>query len=405
MLSQYKGLRRENYILCFGGLVTAMGSMIQPMLTLILSQKMGMGGEQVAWVMAVAGMLMLPANLLGGKMADCFNKKMNIICLDMVSVVCYIICAIIPLSVKSLVLIFTSSVCQNMENSSYSALTADITFIKDRERAFSLHYLAVNVGYVVSPALAGFLLQNYLWLAFLISGVAIGCSTVLIFFLVRDITPVEDTGSKAVYQADRKGESLRRVLMENKLIILYILVIGGYYATYQMYVYLMPLDLARLHGENGPVIFGSITSVNGIIVVLFTPLITRVFSWVPEPVKTLIGQALILAGFAVFWLFQGQIPLYYAAMIFFTWGEIFSVLSERPYLTNRMPASHRGRINGLTDVLKAAITGGYQMMIGFIYQTGASGAAWRTVLTVGLVIVLLCVILAVKDRKTYRNLY
>ncbi|MCI8582241.1 MAG: hypothetical protein HFH13_03790 [Dorea sp.] len=39
LLSQYKGLRRENYILCFGCLVTSMGSMIQPMLTLILSQK------------------------------------------------------------------------------------------------------------------------------------------------------------------------------------------------------------------------------------------------------------------------------------------------------------------------------------------------------------------------------
>ncbi len=41
LLSQYKGLRRENYVLCFGGLVTSMGSMIQPMMTLILSQKLG----------------------------------------------------------------------------------------------------------------------------------------------------------------------------------------------------------------------------------------------------------------------------------------------------------------------------------------------------------------------------
>ncbi len=405
LLSQYKGLRRENYILCFGGLVTSMGSMIQPMLTLILSQKMGMSGGYVAWIMAVAGILMLPANLIGGKMADHFNKKMNIVYLDLISVACYFICAATPLSMKSLILMFTASACQNMENSSYNALTADITVIKDRERAFSLQYLAGNLGFVLSPTIAGFLLQDYLWLAFLISGLAIGCSTLLIFFLINDIALVKDTSSRAVYQAERKGESLWSVLMENKLIVLYILAVSGYYAVYQMYNFLMPLDLARLHGESSSVIFGSITSVNCISVVIFTPLITRMFSKVPESVKTMFGQLILLSGFAVFWLSAGRIPFYYVAIIVLTWGEIFNVLAERPYLTNRMPASHRGRINGLADVMRTGIAGGYQMMIGFIYQARASEGAWKTVLATGMFIVLLCIILIVRDRRVYGNLY
>lgn len=406
LLSQYKGLRRENYILCFGGLVTSMGSMIQPMMTLILSQKLGLGGEYVAWIMAAVRILALPANLLGGKMADHFNKKMNIVYLDVISVVCYFICAATPLSMKSLVLMFVASTCQNMENPSYNALTADITSTKDRERAFSLQYLAGNLGFVLSPTIAGFLFRDYLWLAFLISGLAVGCSTLLIFFLIeKDIALTEDTGIEAEYQTERKGESLRRVLRENKLVVLYILAISGYYATYEMYNYLMPLDLARIHGESGSVIFGSITSVNCIIVVIFTPVITRMFTRMSEPVKTMMGQLLVLAGFAVFWLSAGRIPFYYAAIIILTWGEIFNVLAERPYLTNRMPASHRGRINGLADVLRTGIAGGYQLLIGFIYQAGASAGAWRTVMVTGMFIVLLCVILSVKDRKVYGNLY
>ncbi len=291
LLSQYKGLRRENYVLCFGGLVTSMGSMIQPMMTLILSQKLGMSGEYVAWIMAAVRILALPANLIGGKMADHFNKKMNIVYLDVISVVCYFICAATPSSMKSLVLMFAASTCQNMENPSYNALMADIASTKDRERAFSLQYLAGNLGFVLSPTIAGFLFRDYLWLAFLISGLAVGCSTLLIFFLIKDIALVEETGSEAEYQTERKGESLRRVL------------------------------------------------------------------------------------------------------------------AERPYLTNRMPASHRGRINGLADVLRTGIAGGYQLLIGFIYRAGASAGAWRTVMVTGMFIVLLCVILSVKDRKVYRNLY
>ena len=405
LISQYKGLRREIYILCFGRLVTAMGAMIWPMLTMILSQKMGMSAKHIAWVMALVGILSLPANLIGGKMADHLNKKMNIVYLDIVSVICYVVCAVIPLSGKSIVLMFIAATCQSMEHPSYNALTADIKVTDDRERAYSLQYLCTNLGFVMSPTIAGFLLRDYLWLAFLISGAAIGCSVVLIFFMVKDITPVMDTSQKAVYQADREGEGLWTVLKENKMIVLYILAVSGYYATYQMYNYLLPLDLARLHGDNGAVIFGSITSVNCVVVVVFTPLFTRMFPWISETVKTLLGQVLLVAGFGIFLLFMGWIPVYYIAMIVLTWGEVFSMLAESPYLTKRMPASHRGRINGLSEVLRTGLTSVYQLLIGYIYGIGASFAAWMTVLAFGGVFVLLCVVLVVKDRKVYKNLY
>lgn len=330
---------------------------------------------------------------------------MNIVYLDIVSVICYVVCAVIPLSGKSIVLMFIAATCQSMEHPSYNALTADITVTDDRERAYSLQYLCTNLGFVMSPTIAGFLLRDYLWLAFLISGAAIGCSVVLIFFMVKDITPVMDTSQKAVYQADREGEGLWTVLKENKMIVLYILAVSGYYATYQMYNYLLPLDLARLHGDNGAVIFGSITSVNCVVVVVFTPLFTRMFPWISETVKTLLGQVLLVAGFGIFLLFMGWIPVYYIAMIVLTWGEVFSMLAESPYLTKRMPASHRGRINGLSEVLRTGLTSVYQLLIGYIYGIGASFAAWMTVLAFGGVFVLLCVVLVVKDRKVYKNLY
>lgn len=405
LLSQYRGLRKENYIFGFGRLVTAMGAMIWPMLTMILSQKMGMSAEHIAWVMAVVGILSLPANMIGGKMADCFNKKKNIIYLDMVSIVCYFICAVTPLSAWSIVLMFIAATSQNMENASYNALIADITVTEDRERAYSLQYLAYNLGFVMSPTIAGFLFRDYLWLAFLISGSAIGCSSLLIYFLVKNIAPIEEESEKAAYQVNREGESLWQVLRENKIILLFILAVSGYYATYQMYNYLMPLELSELHGDSGAVIFGSITSVNCVVVVVFTPIITKMFSGMPEPVKTIWGQALLIAGFGIFLIFAGHIPYYYMAVILLTWGEIFNMLAEGPYLTNRMPASHWGRINGFMVVARTGMASLYQLLIGFIYKAGKSMAAWSAVLAVGGLFVLLSIVLMVKDWKVYKNLY
>lgn len=60
MLQMYTGLKREIYILCFGRLVTAMGALVWPMLTLILKSKLGMNAEQVAfWFLFIAAFLII----------------------------------------------------------------------------------------------------------------------------------------------------------------------------------------------------------------------------------------------------------------------------------------------------------------------------------------------------------
>ena len=221
LFHQYRGLRRENYVLFFGNIVTNMGSMVWPMMTLILDRKMGMSAGNIALLLMLGSIICMPANLLGGRLADKVNKKKIILVGDIVSVTCYIVCGLIPLSYVTIGLIMLASVFQSIEGPAYSALIADITPTKDREKAYSLLYLGANIGLMVSPTLSGILFKDYLWLAFIISGVAIGCSTLLIWFLVRNITPVEEETEEAVYQKARKGASVWRVLWENKAILLF----------------------------------------------------------------------------------------------------------------------------------------------------------------------------------------
>lgn len=338
-------------------------------------------------------------------MADRFSKKMNIVYLDIVSVVCYIICGLIPLSGKSIVLMFIASTCQNMENPSYNSLTADITLTEDRERGYSLQYLWGNLGGVMASAVAGFMFRNYLWLAFLLSGIFIGISSVLIFLFVQNITPVKDISQKAVYQADRHGESLWTILRENRLILLYILTASGYGAMYQMYNYLVPMDLVRLHGDTGAVIYGTVTSVNCIIRGYIYTDIYQVLHRFSEPVKTMYGYLMMLFGYGIFLVFAGHISFYYMAMIVMTWGEVSNMLAESPYLTRRMPASHRGRVHGLMEVTRIGVMSGYQMLIGVIYKNSTPTFTWIIVLMTGALFLGLTGILAVKDKRRYKNLY
>ena len=182
LFSQYQDLPSQIYILFFGRIVTSLGSMVWPMLTMILNQKMGMSASEISQIIVLAGIIMIPAYLLGGKLADRFSKKRNIVLLDSLSIAFYIISAFLPLSITVIILIIAAAVFQSMEQPSYNALVADLTYTKDRERAYSMLYLGSNLGLILSPTISGFLFRNYLWLAFLISGIAIASSTIPIFY-------------------------------------------------------------------------------------------------------------------------------------------------------------------------------------------------------------------------------
>ena len=48
LFTQYKGLKRENYILFIGRIATNLGAMIWPILTMILNKKLGMNATDTA---------------------------------------------------------------------------------------------------------------------------------------------------------------------------------------------------------------------------------------------------------------------------------------------------------------------------------------------------------------------
>ncbi|MBQ9889936.1 MAG: MFS transporter [Firmicutes bacterium] len=404
-LSQYRGLRKEIYVLFFGRVVTNLGAMVWPMLTMIMSQKLGMNASTIATVMVLAGIVMVPANMAGGKLADKFNKKRIIVGFDIVSIVCYIICGLVPLSYITIGLFFLAGIGQNLEGPSYNALLADLSTTADREKAYSLMYLGGNLGLVLSPTIAGLLFKNYLWLSFIISGVAIGLSTLLIAFKIKDITPEKDTSEESVYQKSRSDVSIITVLKENKVVVLFSVAISLYYAAYHQYGYLMPLDMGRVHGDTGAALYGTVSSLNCIVVVIFTPFITRIFRKIINTRKILIGQALVLVGYAVFLTFLGTIPFYYVAMLLFTWGEIFTTISEGPYTSTRIPASHRGRINGFNALLSFVLQSGSELSVGHLYDNYGSTAAWTLVICMVAAAMVLTLVLIRLDRKAYPKLY
>ena len=319
LFAQYKGLKRENYILFFGRIVTNLGAMIWPLMTMILNKKLGLNATDTAMFSIISGIFFLPANLLGGRIADKFNKKKVIICCDIISIILFVTSGFIPLSLFSMCVLLAGAFFQTLEGPAYQAMVADITPQDKREKAFSLLYLGGNIGLIISPIVAGLLFNNYLWLCFVISGISISISTILIGIFVKDIG-VSDTNEQDVEQDGSEGINIWKIIRNSTTLILFIIALSFYQGAYSQFSYLMPLDITKAYPENGSIIYGTITSVNCIIVVLFTPIITMAMEKVTMTKKYTLGIIFQALSFLAFLLSFGVIAGYYASITIFTVG-------------------------------------------------------------------------------------
>src|SRR5699024_9694403 len=158
----------------------------------------------------------------------------------------------------------------------------------------------------------------------------------------------------SVYEEAKGKNSTLSILWNQKIILLFFLAWAIYNFIYAQFNFLIPLNLEELYDARGAVYFGFLTSLNGLVVIIGTPLLTKYTKNLPDTSKLIAGTSLVTLGLSMYAFIQGLIPMYYVSMVLFTIGEILSTLGTYPYMTRRVPASHRGRISSVANIFIGA---------------------------------------------------
>ena len=411
IITQYAGLKREVYVLFAGRIVTAMGSFVWPMLTFLLTTKLGFSDGVATLFIATAGLISLPMALLGGRLADRFPRKNIIIIFDCLTVALYVLAAILPIGYHTAAIIFFASLFQTVESPAYDALNADYSTTEQREKAFSLSYLGYNLGYVFGASMGGILFEFHTNLAFLLNGLSIFVSTALIFFFVKPENAISDTGSQAECYSEYEKpveESLPILaVLRQRSVVLAILLIGCFASMSSNTMgILLPLQLKEQMGQHGAAIYGYLNSLNGLVVILFTPILTMALNRLTEIPKSILGMGLFLTGMVLFTL-GSPLWVLFVGMFVFTLGEVVSVLGNNPYTSRRIPASHRGRIGGVTSVLYSVFFTLIQYGISFVLMIaeGNYRLLWLVFIGCGLTSMALYALAYPADKKRFPDLY
>lgn len=401
----YAHLPKEIYVLAFGKVMTSMGALIWPMLTLIMSEKLGLNGQTIGLYMMLFSLVMGPFYLLGGKLADKYNKKHIIVTFDLIGNSLYFVCAALPMSMTTLYLLAIASLFQSMEQPAYDALIADLTTYRDRERAYSLNYLSMNLGLVLAPTIGGMLFNDYLSLSFFINGLADISSTLMLLIFIKNVK-ITDRDHKSMNEYE-KGEtgSIFKVFSERKLFFLLFVISGIAALIYNQFNFLMPLHMEEAFRGSGAFKFGILTSINAVVVVIGTPILTRKFSGVIDIRIMYLGQLLESLGLAFFIFVNHHFVTAVAGIIIFTTGEILGSISKTPYLTKRIPETHRGRVLSITTSCAGLIGVLGNYVIGTFIDYYTFRTVWIIIAVIGLFVMSLYSIYLRLDRKAYPGLY
>ena len=407
IFTQYRGLSKSAYVLFFARLVTSMGAFIWPMLTMILSIKMGYSESEIALIFLGISVVFLPATVLGGKLADKFDKKKIIIIFDLISVGFFFACAFLEPGLLMLIFFITAGLFATMEGPAHGAIVAEASLPKEREKVYSLNYLGNNLGLIFGATLGGLMFNNYLNLMFLLDGLTTLSSTVLIVLFVQLINQSEIAEEeKNEYEQKESDEATGvTVLSSRKSVMFQIFIFMISAIIYDQWTFVIPLKLSTVFGElNGPRLFGIIAASNGFIVILFTPILTFVLKKLFELQKILIGFFVYAVSFLIL-IEAEQLFLFFVFIFLFTLGEITGVLGVGPYLSRRVPSSHRGRIESYRHI--SYFVGGIigKVATGFIVEYLGYNEVFTLFGVLGTIAAILTIFNYRLDRKIFPKLY
>ena len=155
----------------------------------------------------------------------------------------------------------------------------------------------------------------------------------------------------------------------------------------------------------GALFFGMLTSINGAVVILFTPFLTQITLKWDDMKRIVCGTALQVVGISACYFFKTQLAFYIITMVVFTLGEILHTLGASPYISKRMPASHRGRFTSINNIVTSVSSTAGNTIIGKVVVMYTFREAWILVFGIGIILEIMLILYRKQDKKKFELLY
>ena len=372
LIPTLRSLPRPAWVLFGGSFINRFGSFVMPLLAIYLTRR-GYSTAQAGFAVSAYGAGHIVASMLGGHLADSIGRR-HTIALSMfgssVALLALSQARTLPLVIG---LAFAVGLLSELYRPAASALLADLVEPDSRVAAFGMYRFAINLGFAIGPATAGFLAERSFFLIF-----AVDAATSFIYGIVALVALPHGLRGKTRDEAPAEG--LRVAMRDRQFMLFLAATLCVTWVEFQIHS-TFPLHLAKLGFSAAT--YGMLLSINGAMIVAFELALTAWTQKLPQQPLISIGYGLSALGFAMTGLATG-VPMLAATVVIWTIGEMLYAPVAGAYVTGLAAEKYRGRYMGLWH---AMFSGG--MLLGpilgtMLYQYDPN-ALWITCLVVGAV--------------------
>lgn len=382
-INNFKGFRREVWILALITFINRAGTMVLPFLSRYLKENLHFTYGQVGWIMVAFGLGSMLGSWLGGKLSDKIGFYKIMIFSLFTSGILFFTLQYITSFWGLCFGMFTIMAIADMFRPAMFVSLSVYAKPENRVRALSLVRLSVNLGFAAGPTLGGLIIlgmgyQGLFW---------VDGSTCIIAILIFAFS-VKEKKKIPLAVGELPEKIIRKSIYKDKPF--WLLLFTTFIIAMVFFQVFTTLPLYH-HEKFGLTEFqtGMLLSLNGLLVFLLEmPIVSRIERKKINKIKIISYGALCVALGYYILLIDSWVFILVISIVLLTLGEIFAFPFSNAVALNRAPKGQEGQYMGLFTMSFsvahiACSKTGLDIIAHFGYQTN-----WAVMGTLGMLAVL-----------------
>ncbi|MGJ1377799.1 MFS transporter [Sphingobacterium multivorum] len=352
-LDSFKGLSQAAWLLAIVMLINRMGSMVIPFLGLYMTQVLHFDIKQVGVVLMSYGFGSVCGSYIGGWLTDRIGSfKVQFGSLVLAAP----LFLLIPhfKEVQSLsIMIFTLSLIFDAFRPANSVSVASYAKPENITRAFSLNRLAINLGFSIGPAVAGFLATiSFNWI-FYGNSFAVLCAAVIFFVFFHKREKRSDIRStKEITAENELPQKTRNPYTDLPFVLFNIFCCIFSFCFFQL-ITTLPIFYREVHHLNDHQI-GFLLGWSGFVIVLLEMFIVHIAEKRFSLISTLVFGTFLCASSYAMLNFSGGLGWLYFTFFIFGLGEMLTLPFMATVSVNRSTPKTQGAYMGFNSLAFSA---------------------------------------------------
>ncbi|MCW6005210.1 MFS transporter [Micromonospora sp. CPCC 205371] len=364
------GLPTTFWYLWTGTLINRLGSFVLIFMAIYLTTERGFSETQAGLVIGLFGAGSAAGVTVGGVLADRWGRRPTLVTAHIGTAALLLTLGFARDRWAIMATAIALGFFMDAVRPPFQAMMVDVVPERDRLRAFTLNYWAINLGFSFAAVLAGLAARADFLLLFVVDAATTLITAAIIFLRVRDVRRPQGFARRRDAAAPAAG---LRAVFSDKVFLVFVLlnVLGA--MVFLQHISMLPIAM----GQDGlaPSTYGTVIALNGVLIVFGQLFIPRLLKGRSRSHTLALASLITGLGFGLTAV-AGTAILYAVTVLIWTLGEMLNSPSNATLIGELSPSDIRGRYQGVFS-LSWSVAGFLAPVLGgFVMQHAGNAALW-----------------------------